>query len=428
MAHSVCDQLACCIIVHSFYWQSLTVTKISAHPAHKRLQPGAKVILGMSGGVDSSVAAHLLIEQGYQVEGLFMKNWEEDDGTEYCTAQVDLEDAQAAADRFNIPLHQANFAAEYWDKVFAQFLEEYQRDRTPNPDILCNREIKFEQFVAYATTLGADLIATGHYVRRTGQGDSLRILKGIDDNKDQTYFLQAVPRQQLDLCLFPLGDFVKADIRRLASELELTNHRKKDSTGICFIGERRFADFLKRYITDQPGPITDTRGIAVGEHSGLHFYTLGQRQGINIGGLAGRPEAPWYVVKKVSTSNTLIVSQDECDLMHTTLIASQPNWLQPVNLPLTCAAKIRYRQKEQACDVSIASDGLLQVEFHTAQRAITPGQYIAFYHGEEMLGGAYIEGIEGKEGKEGIEGIEGIEGSASSSADASDRTPRARSD
>ena len=361
-----------------------------------------KVIVGMSGGVDSSVAAYLLQQQGFAVEGLFMKNWDEDDGTDYCTAIADLEDAQQVSDQLGIRLHTANFAAEYWDNVFSHFLEEYQNWRTPNPDILCNREIKFEQFVRYAETLGADYIATGHYVRRSpiaedkeqspeNLEESIKILKGLDNNKDQTYFLQAVPKGKLARCLFPLGDWQKPDIRRLAESLGLTNHRKKDSTGICFIGERRFADFLGQYIHDQPGAMTDRQGRVLGQHRGLHQYTIGQRQGINLGGLAGRPESPWYVMDKIPANNTLRVTQDEADLAGSWLRAREANWLQPVDLPLRCSAKIRYRQQDQACAVSLAADGSLLVRFDHPQRAITTGQYIAFYQDDELLGGANIQ-------------------------------------
>lgn len=362
----------------------------------------SKVIVGMSGGVDSSVAAYLLQQQGFAVEGLFMKNWDEDDGTDYCTAIADLEDAQQVSDQLGIPLHTANFAAEYWDNVFSHFLEEYRNWRTPNPDILCNREIKFEQFVRYAETLGADYIATGHYVRRSpitedkeqspeNLEESIKILKGLDNNKDQTYFLQAVPKGKLARCLFPLGDWQKPDVRRLAESLGLTNHRKKDSTGICFIGERRFADFLGQYIHDQPGAMTDRQGRILGQHRGLHQYTIGQRQGINLGGLAGRPESPWYVMDKIPANNTLRVTQDEADLAGTWLRAREANWLQPVDLPLRCSAKIRYRQQDQACVVSLAADGSLLVRFDHPQRAITTGQYIAFYEDDELLGGANIQ-------------------------------------
>jgi len=356
-----------------------------------------KVIVGMSGGVDSAVAAHLLLEAGYQVEGLFMKNWDEDDGTEYCTAMTDLADAEQVCQLLGIPLHTANFAAEYWDNVFSHFLHEYQQWRTPNPDILCNREIKFEQFVRYAETLGADYIATGHYVRRTPVGadalpDQTPVVfsKGTDPNKDQSYFLQAVPRHKLERCLFPLGDWNKSDIRQLAQSLGLANHRKKDSTGICFIGERRFADFLATYIDDAPGPLRDRQGRLLGEHRGLHQYTIGQRQGINLGGLPGRPEAPWYVMAKQPQSNSLFVTQDEKDLCGDWLRANEVNWLTEVQLPLRCGAKIRYRQQDQACTVSKAADGTLLVRFDTPQRAITTGQYVAFYDNDRLLGGANI--------------------------------------
>ena len=350
-----------------------------------------RVILGMSGGVDSSVAAHLLMQQGYQVEGLFMKNWEEDDGTEYCTALADLADAQRVCDTLGIPLHTANFAAEYWDNVFEDFLVDYRAGRTPNPDILCNREIKFKQFVDYAERLGGALIATGHYARSSGSNDEFHILKGCDHNKDQTYFLQAVPRTQLQKCLFPLGDWLKEDVRREAEKLGLHNHGRKDSTGICFIGERRFADFLQRYIKDDPGPIVDENRRVLGSHRGLHQYTIGQRQGINLGGIRGREEAPWYVAAKQAAGNTLIVSQNPVLLEGRWLRADQANWLEDVTLPLRCRAKIRYRQEDQDCTVHYAADGALLVRFDDAQRAITPGQYVAFYDDDVMLGGARIQ-------------------------------------
>ena len=349
-----------------------------------------KVIVGISGGVDSSVAAHLLLEEGYAVEGLFMKNWEEDDGTEYCTALQDLADAQRACERLGIILHTANFAAEYWDDVFEEFLSEYRYGNTPNPDVLCNREIKFKQFADYARRLGAQYIATGHYARISGHAESVRIYKGSDAAKDQTYFLQAVPRQQLRNCLFPLGTWHKDDVRKLARDIGLHNAQRKDSTGICFIGERRFADFISAYVAPEPGPIWDTQQRCVGSHSGLHQFTVGQRQGINIGGRRSRPQAPWYVVAKNKLRNALIVSQDQSDLQGCWLRADQENWLHSPPLPWTGTAKIRYRQDDQPCRVVRAADGRLSVRFSTPQRAIAPGQYIAFYSGAELLGGARI--------------------------------------
>ncbi len=351
-----------------------------------------KVIVGMSGGVDSSVAALLLTQQGYAVEGLFMKNWEEDDGTEYCTALQDLEDATRVCDQLGIPLHTANFAAEYWDNVFEAFLGEYSIGRTPNPDVLCNREIKFKQFADYATTLGADFIATGHYARTQRLGDRPILLKGLDRNKDQSYFLQAVRLNQLENVLFPVGELQKTEVREIARTQGFANHRKKDSTGICFIGERRFRDFLERYIQTNPGPMVDQEGCRVGEHAGLPYYTLGQRQGLGIGGLKGRPEAPWYVVDKRVDLNHLVVTQQASDLDNDWLATGELNWLvDAVDLPMEVAAKVRYRQADQAATVRKRADGRLLVQFATPQRAITPGQYVCLYDGEVCLGGGTIE-------------------------------------
>jgi tRNA-uridine 2-sulfurtransferase len=365
------------------------------------------VIVGMSGGVDSSVAALLLKRAGYRVQGLFMKNWDEDDGTEYCTAREDLADAERVCEKLDIPLHTANFAAEYWDNVFEQFLAEYAAGRTPNPDVLCNREIKFKQFADYAVSLGADLIATGHYARGLWLGGvadparalhddpaatAFRLLKGVDANKDQSYFLQAVPRPQLARCLFPLGELRKPEVRSLAEREGLHNHRKKDSTGICFIGERRFRDFLQRYLPARPGPIEDATGRVLGQHMGLAYYTLGQRQGLGIGGQAGRAEAPWYVADKRLGDNVLVVTQDERTLLADHLEAAEVNWLVPdLELPLRCRAKVRYRQADQDCRVTAIGGDQLGVEFDQPQRAITPGQYVALYDGDVCLGGARIE-------------------------------------
>jgi tRNA-specific 2-thiouridylase len=358
----------------------------------------------MSGGVDSSVAALLLKEQGYAVEGLFMKNWEEDDGTEYCTAREDYADAQAVADRLGIVLHGANFAAEYWDNVFEHFLTEYRAGRTPNPDILCNREIKFRAFLDYALELGADFIATGHYARLdrscvdTASGDGgVRLLKGLDPQKDQSYFLHAVGGRDFERSLFPVGELEKSAVRQLAAEAGFVTHNKKDSTGICFIGERRFSDFLKRYLPAQPGAIVTPEGERIGEHQGLMYHTIGQRQGLGIGGLAEHAEAPWYVAGKDLERNELLVVQgnDHPALYSSALTACDVSWIagEPPALPLRCAAKVRYRQPDQPCTVTLGADGY-RVAFDDPQRAVTPGQSVVFYSGEQCLGGGTIERVE----------------------------------
>lgn len=367
-----------------------------------------KVIVGMSGGVDSAVSAYLLLRQGYQVEGLFMNNWEEDDGTEYCTALTDLADAQAVADQLGIHLHTANFAAEYWDNVFEYFLAEYRAGRTPNPDILCNKEIKFKAFLDYALTLGADFIATGHYVRRgpttTGStGPYAALFKGADANKDQSYFLHAVAGSKLAYSLFPVGDMIKPDVRRLAAEQGFANQDKKDSTGICFIGERRFRDFLQTYLPAQPGLIKDEQGHTLGEHQGLMYYTLGQRQGIGIGGVQQGAEAPWYVLQKDMDNNTLVVGQGNQNprLFTNRLRLSNIDWVAGAapTLPLTCYAKTRYRQPDQACVLETVDTSLYEVRFNQPQRAVTPGQSCVFYLGDQCLGGGVIEQAFNQEGQ-----------------------------
>lgn len=354
-----------------------------------------KVIVGMSGGVDSSVAAHLLLERGFEVEGLFMKNWEEDDGTEYCTAKVDLEDAQAVCDKLGIKLHTANFSAEYWDNVFEHFLKEYEAGRTPNPDVLCNREIKFKAFLEYATELGADFIATGHYVRKQESEAGTYLLKGHDDNKDQSYFLCEVNENCLSQSLFPVGELAKTEVRAIASRLGLSTSEKKDSTGICFIGERKFKDFLEQYIPARPGIIETTEGEQIGKHAGLMYYTYGQRQGLGIGGVQNREQAAWYVVDKDLDRNVLLVAQgaEHDNLFSSELIAGKPAWINSIapELPLHCTAKIRYRQADQECEVFASANNLIRVKFKQPQRAVTPGQYIVFYDGERCLGGAVIE-------------------------------------
>ena len=353
-----------------------------------------RVIVGMSGGVDSSVSALLLQQQGFQVEGLFMKNWDEDDGTEYCTALEDLKDAQEVCEKLGIHLHTANFAAEYWDNVFEHFLSEYKAGRTPNPDILCNKEIKFKAFLDYATSLGADYIATGHYVRRLDENGQTYLLKGLDNNKDQSYFLHAVHQSKLAKTLFPIGEFEKPAVRALAEQHNLVTHDKKDSTGICFIGERKFSDFLKQYLPAQPGNIETDTGEVIGRHHGLMYHTIGQRQGLGIGGLKNYDESPWYVAQKDLERNVLIVVQGTQNplLYSQSLSAIQAEWInaQP-ELPLNCKAKVRYRQADQDCRVQLNEQGKLLVHFEKAQRAVTPGQSIVFYQGERCLGGAIIE-------------------------------------
>lgn len=348
----------------------------------------------MSGGVDSSVSALLLLQQGYDVEGLFMKNWDEDDGTEYCTAKRDLADAEQVCRTLGITLHTANFAAEYWDNVFEYFLSEYQAGRTPNPDILCNREIKFKVFLEYAQLLGAAKIATGHYARTINNNGHTYLAKGMDANKDQSYFLHAVGEAEFARTLFPIGDMEKPCVRELADQYRLITHNKKDSTGICFIGERRFKDFLQQYLPAQPGLIKTAEGKALGEHHGLMYHTIGQRQGLGIGGVAGQKEEPWYVAEKNLETNELIVVQgaDHPLLFKEHLTANTPHWINgspPANA-FDCLAKVRYRQADQPCRVEV-EDSHLRISFITPQRAITPGQSVVLYQGEICLGGAVIE-------------------------------------
>ncbi len=358
-----------------------------------------KVIVGLSGGVDSSVAALLLKQQGYQVEGLFMKNWNDDDGTEYCTAREDLMDALEVSQQIGIELHTINFAENYWDNVFEHFLKEYKAGRTPNPDILCNREIKFKAFLDHAKELGADYIATGHYVRRLDRDGKTYLLKGLDNNKDQSYFLHAVNEEALSHSLFPIGELEKPEVRKIAAEFGLATKAKKDSTGICFIGERKFKDFLERYLSAQPGKIHTLDGKEIGVHSGLMYHTIGQRQGLGIGGLKGASDEPWYVVDKDVEKNILYAVQGVNDpaLFKQSLIATQPFWIND-NAPsekFSCKAQTRYRQADQVCtvtpQVNDQGEPILFVEFEEPQRAITPGQSVVFYDKDICLGGAIIE-------------------------------------
>ncbi|MDP8078616.1 tRNA 2-thiouridine(34) synthase MnmA [Phocoenobacter skyensis] len=355
-----------------------------------------KVICGMSGGVDSSVSAFILQQQGYQVEGLFMKNWEEDDDTDYCTAAADLADAQAVCDKLGIKLHKINFAAEYWDNVFEHFLSEYKAGRTPNPDILCNKEIKFKAFLEYAAEdLGADYIATGHYVRRRDLEGQSQLLRGLDANKDQSYFLYTLSKDQVAQSLFPVGELEKPIVRQIAEDLGLVTAEKKDSTGICFIGERKFKDFLARYLPAQVGNIKTIGGEVIGQHQGLMYHTLGQRKGLGIGGLKNKSEEPWYVVEKDLINNELIVAQghDNSALLSTGLIAQQLHWVdrQPIRKNLRCTVKTRYRQTDVACEIQPIDDDTIKVIFDEPQIAVTPGQSAVFYLGEVCLGGGVIE-------------------------------------
>lgn len=358
-----------------------------------------KVIVGMSGGVDSSVSAFLLKEQGFQVEGLFMKNWEEDDNDEYCAAAEDLKDAQQVADKLGIELHTINFAAEYWDNVFEYFLAEYKAGRTPNPDIMCNKEIKFKAFLEFAAEeLGADFIATGHYVQRHHTEQGWQMLRGLDNNKDQSYFLYTLGKEHVGQTLFPIGHLEKSVVRDIAKTQGLITHDKKDSTGICFIGERKFKDFLSKFLPAQPGIIRTSDGEEIGKHDGLMYHTLGQRKGLYIGGKKDHGEAPWYVVDKDVENNELIVGQgsDHPRLFSNGLVANQLDWVArkfPVSPgeSFNCVVKTRYRQQDIDCQVIIEHNNTCKVLFDQPQKAVTPGQSAVFYKDEVCLGGGIIE-------------------------------------
>ena len=357
---------------------------------------GRKVILGLSGGVDSAVAAILLKDLGADVHALHMTNWEDDDG--YCTAAADLQDARDICEKIGIPLHHVNFAREYRDRVFSNFLDEYKAGRTPNPDVLCNREIKFGTFREYAKRLGGDLLATGHYARALIDGGKVELHKSADLAKDQSYFLHAVCAEAMIETVFPLGELQKAEVREIARNHALSVHDKKDSTGICFIGERPFREFLATYLPAEPGPMKTPEGELVGEHSGLMYYTLGQRQGLGIGGMKNSTDEPWYVGAKSQEDNTLIVVQGNHSLLLSSgLYACDATWIgePPTEISegqsLDCAVKVRYRQKDQGCTVSTTTDDRLLVEFETDQSAVAPGQYAVFYQGNRCLGGAVID-------------------------------------
>ena len=374
-------------------------------------QSRQRIVVGLSGGVDSAVTAFLLKQQGHEVIGIFMKNWEDDDDSEFCSSNIDFIDAAAVADVIGIEIEHVNFAANYKDRVFAEFLREYQAGRTPNPDILCNAEIKFKAFLDHAMRLGASSIATGHYarVRHNPETGLHELLKGLDPAKDQSYFLHRLNQAQLSKTLFPVGELHKTEVRRIANEIGLPNAKKKDSTGICFIGERPFRDFLNRYIAKVPGPIKNDKGRVLGEHVGLSFYTLGQRQGLGIGGVKAKgaqlkaiqasgqrgagEHAPWFVARKDLDTNTLWVVQghEHPWLQSTQLTAQDCSWVTGA-LPAAgmFAAKARYRQADAVCQLSAASGGGFELQFQTAQWAVTPGQSAVLYDGEVCLGGGVI--------------------------------------
>nr|WP_281243473.1 tRNA 2-thiouridine(34) synthase MnmA [Evansella caseinilytica] len=360
---------------------------------HSNNRADTRVVVGMSGGVDSSVAAHLLKEQGYQVIGIFMKNWDDTDENGVCTATEDYNDVIRVCNQLDIPYYAVNFEKEYWDKVFTYFLDEYRAGRTPNPDVMCNKEIKFKAFLEHALSLGADYVATGHYARIRRSEKGVDLLKGKDENKDQSYFLNALSQEQLQKVLFPLGELAKPRVREIAKEAGLATATKKDSTGICFIGERNFKEFLSQYFPASPGEMRTLEGEVKGKHDGLMYYTLGQRQGLGIGGSG----EPWFVVDKDLKKNVLYVAQGfhHPALYSDGLIAENVNWIhpeQPEN-SFHCLAKFRYRQPDRGVTVTLMADGKVRVLFDEPERAITPGQSVVFYDGEVCLGGGVIDEI-----------------------------------
>lgn len=362
----------------------------------RKIPSNKHIIVGLSGGVDSSVSAYLLKAAGYKVEAVFMKNWVNDESDVFnCPAAQDLADARSVCDHLKIDLHTVNFADQYWERVFTHFLNEYSAGRTPNPDILCNKEIKFRAFLDYAKQRGADYIATGHYVRSMQNENGVHLLKGSDPHKDQSYFLYALSEEQIAQSLFPVGDLPKQNVRALAKMLGLKNHAKKDSTGICFIGERKFKKFLNQYLPSKPGPIETINRETIGTHDGLMFYTIGQRRGLCIGGKKGKLESPWYVVDKDLKRNVLIVVQSDQHpaLFKQSITASSLHWIKkPPSTTIKAAAKTRYRQGDQSCRIEPIGTDRCHVIFDQTQRAITPGQSVVFYEGDICLGGGIIEG------------------------------------
>ncbi|RIO81982.1 tRNA 2-thiouridine(34) synthase MnmA [Staphylococcus gallinarum] len=353
-----------------------------------------RVVVGMSGGVDSSVTAHILKEQGYDVIGIFMKNWDDTDENGYCTATEDYNDVTAVCNQIGIPYYAVNFEQEYWDKVFTYFLDEYKKGRTPNPDVMCNKEIKFKAFLEHALKLGADYVATGHYARiRRHEDGHVEMLRGVDNNKDQTYFLNQLSQEQLSHVMFPIGDIDKKEVRKIAEEAGLATAKKKDSTGICFIGERNFKEFLSQYLPAQAGEMRTLSGEKVGMHAGLMYYTIGQRHGLGIGGDGD----PWFVVGKNLDDNILYVEQGfHHDALYSDyLIASDASFINAVDLEkgFACTAKFRYRQKDTQVFVRKESENAIRVTFDEPVRAITPGQAVVFYDGDVCLGGATIDDV-----------------------------------
>ena len=354
-----------------------------------------RVVLGMSGGVDSSVAAVLLKEQGYEVIGVFMKNWDEEDENGVCMADEDYKDVVAVAEQLNIPYYSINFVKEYWERVFQYFLSEYRLARTPNPDVMCNKEIKFKAFLEYAEKLGADYIATGHYARLIENENGQKImLKGVDDNKDQTYFLSGLTQKQLEKVLFPLGEYQKSEIREIAQKYDLKTANKKDSTGICFIGERNFNEFLSKYLPAQKGDIVDIDGKKLGTHNALMYYTIGQRKGIGLGNSKDGTGEPYFVVDKKLETNELIVAQGDDKLLYSkALIANNFNFINPIEFPFECGVKFRYRQKDVKGIITKINDDEYRIDFEEPQRAVTLGQIAVIYKGDICLGGGTIDKV-----------------------------------
>lgn len=350
-----------------------------------------RVVVGMSGGVDSSVAALLLKKQGYEVIGVFMKNWDDTDEFGVCTATEDYEDVIRVSNQIGIPYYSVNFEKEYWDKVFTYFLDEYRAGRTPNPDVMCNKEIKFKAFMDYALSIGADYVATGHYAQLRKKNGKVELLRGVDANKDQTYFLNQLSADVLEKVLFPLGHLEKKEVRKIAEENDLATASKKDSTGICFIGERNFKEFLSEYLPAQPGKMQTLDGEVKGQHDGLMYYTIGQRHGLGIGGAGD----PWFVVGKNLKDNILYVEQGDSNvhLYSDALIASGVNWINEVERSFSCTAKFRYRQKDSRVHVTLLEDGKVRVDFEQEERAVTPGQAVVFYQDEVCLGGGTIDEV-----------------------------------